>query len=637
MSVLATVGRGLVGAIRLVVDLVISFFRDLMLEEYRDGRIRTAGLPAGVRVAVGVSIVAVLGLLVSVAFADAWRTAVDPMVLPGGQTLRGTLVPEPLIPLSFALIAIGAALCLSGALRASIPISIGVLAVYLALASFVHGTSRSVETDLYDRAAAWSVWAVIAVFVAARFLKPRPTLELCLLLGLVGVTFANAHSVLVATDHSTGAGFLGSQTQIILANIVQLSIPVLVIAALDVVDFGVHVARWGVGFVDRRLGQVLVLVALVLFGGKRLYDLGHQLVDGLGDQPVDTLQGIAGSIVLVGMCVGGLWWVEREARRRAPQDPAGRLPSITAPDPEGLTNATRRFAIPTAICLLATTLVGALLLLTAVALPPLAEDSTNLQRWLGDRILDLGTINGSVWWDLGRAAALVAVAVVLTRRDRPLGAAFLVCVAAIFVFQGTTFDGRVLEGWVWSRLGVDLVVVGTILGLVVWWALRRQLTDARCEWALFLLAVTTIFRGAAFFSDPFSVFPQFLAISTVGAVLFGLAWGFATNGSWANEETRPLPRLSRVQLLIGYQLLSAAILHWFVVTHDLPETENLTTDMPQLGNLWLGQPLILALLLTGVGAMLRGVPVHIGDFDDSDEAERDVEGAAGLETTEVGR
>jgi hypothetical protein len=79
------------GPLRIVVqvvavlrDAVVSFVRDLMIEEFHDGRIRTRGLPAGVRVAVVLSIVTVLALIVSIAVADVWRSMLDPIALSGG-------------------------------------------------------------------------------------------------------------------------------------------------------------------------------------------------------------------------------------------------------------------------------------------------------------------------------------------------------------------------------------------------------------------------------------------------------------------------------------------------------------------------------------------------------------------------
>jgi hypothetical protein len=627
------------GPLRIVVqvvavlrDAVVSFVRDLMIEEFHDGRIRTRGLPAGVRVAVVLSIVTVLALIVSIAVADVWRSMLDPIALSGGQTLRGTLVPEALIPVTFALIAIGAGLCLSGALRASPPVAAGVLLVYLVLAVFVRGNAVLGHGLVHDLAG-WAIWAVVAVFVVARFTRPLPSVELAVLLVLVGITFADAHRVLVDSDRTTGTGFLGSQTEVLLVDIVQLSIPVLVVAALDVVDFGVHAARWSLGFVDRRLGQRVVVGGLVLLAAWRIRDLVRKVIDLASEDAGLLARDLVGSVVLLAGIVGGMLLVHRAARRRDLEHP------LAPTDPEGVTNSSRRVALPVAIGLLAAALLSAVFFLAAQAVPTVltGDRAADANRWLVRGIQFSGDVGAAWGWDLARGVLVAGGAALMVRRGRPLGAAFLVCVSAVLAHGALSGNGRVLDDWQWTVSGVDIVLVVVLLAAMVRWALRRELTEARAEWALFLLLLTAMITQIDFLSDPFS---PLIAISAVGFVLFGLAWGFATNGSWANDDSGRLPRSSRVQLLIGYQLLSAAILQWFVVTHNLGQIELLASDMPDLGLLWLGYPLIIALVLTGLGAALRDAPIEIGDFDDAaagDVADDPVEAAPPLVWTGPGR
>jgi hypothetical protein len=619
--------RQVLQVLLLLWQVVASFVRDLMVEEFEDGRIRTRGLPAGVRVAVILAIVGVGALLVSIAVADRWRSALEPVAMPGGQALRGTLVPDALIPVTFALLAIGVALCLSGALRAASPVAAGVLLVYLVLAGFLRVTSE-LGDGLVHRAAGWAVWGVVAIFLVARFVRPRPNLELFLLICLVGATFADAHSVFVAADHTSGTGFLAAQTQILLADIVQLSIPVLVVAALDVVDFGVHAARWGLGFVDRRLGQQVTVVALVALGAWRSRDLVLEFVHGFADgDGADLSRAVLGSAVLLAAIAGALVLIDRSSRRST----AGVARTLTPGDPEAITNETRRVALPIALGLLVVMLTSAVLFLAMQAVPVVLDtaQTNSVHRW-GIRAIEvLGDIGGNAWWDPARAAALAAGAVLMTRRGRPLAAAFLASMAVVFLHGFLTYDDRVLADWGWSLAGVDLLVTAAVGFLVVRWALRRQLSAGRAQWAFFLLLLTALLRQSDFISDPFS---PLLALSAVGFVLFGLAWGFATNGAWANEGSPHLPRLSRVQLLIGYQLLSAAILHWFVVTHDVAQIEVLATDMPDVGLAWLGQPLMLALLLTGIAAAARDVPLVIGDLEPASDPDE-----PGLERGGAGR
>lgn len=613
-SPLERIARWPVRLVALLVDLVVSFARDLMAAEFHANRIRTKGLPSGVRFAVVVAIVGIIALLVSIAVADAWRSGFESVTLPGGQALRGTLVPEPLIPVTFALLAFGAAMCLSGAIRATAPIAFGVLVVYLVLAGFLHSSS-ALETDLLHRAGGWAIGAVAALFVAARFVRPRPNLELVVLFGLVGLTFGDAHRLLVETDRMTGTGFLGAQTQILLADIVQLSIPVLVVAALDVVDFGIHAARWGFGFVDRRLGTRAVLVGLVLLALWRGRDLVVEISQRAGGGEVGAMgREVVGAAVLIAAIAGAFAMIRRSAARHPSAD--GVTDPLAPSDPEVLTGEARPVALPVALGLLAAMLSGAVLLLAAQATPALLEGDAlvRAQELVAEWVQITGDFAASVGWELGRAAVLALAVVVLARRNRPLPAIFLASVAAVMTHGALSNRGRVLEAWSWSLLALDVLIVGALVALVVRWLVRRELSGERAGWALFLLLLTGLLRQADFVSDPFS---PLLAISAVGFVLFGLAWGFAVNGSWANEGTAAMPRIARVQLLLGYQLLSAAILHWFVVTHSLTYIEMLGTDMPDLGLEWLGRPLVLALIITGIAAAWQGVPLDVPTADEA--------------------
>jgi len=78
-------------------------------------------------------------------------------------------------------------------------------------------------------------------------------------------------------------------------------------------------------------------------------------------------------------------------------------------------------------------------------------------------------------------------------------------------------------------------------------------------------------------------------------------------------ETGRLPRVSRVQLLLGYQVLSTAILHWYLVSHELGPLEQLTEAVPGTGTALLGQPLLLLLLLTALAPALSDTEVTADD------------------------
>lgn len=577
-------------------DLATSLGRDFIWQSIQDGRIRTRGLPAGVRVAVLAACAVVVGLLASIVFADSWRSF-DPTVLSNGQVLRGTLIPAPLVPVTFAILAFGAALCVSGALRSGPLVAAGVGAIYAVVAAFVHGFNTGSGT--LHRAAGWAILGVLLLLVVVRHLPVHPVLELLAVVGLVGFTFVDAHRFLAATDRASGTGFLGGQTDILLSDVLFLSTPLVIAAALEVVAFGTATARWGLEFVDRQVGRHTVLVAAIGLGAWRLRDLGLEWFSEVGVEGWPTkLQGLVGSLVLL----NGIVAVAALLTRLADDD-------LAHEDPEASAEASARLALPIALALTAITAVSAVLLLVLQGLLPILpfDRTVQAQRWLSSAIGSAGDFGASLWWTILRATAAMAVAVVLARRGRGPAAVFLGAIAVVLVHAALTDPGQVLEAWAWRLDGVDLIAVTTLAGLFGWWAVRRRLSSRRCEWALYLLLLSGLLRQGSFVSDPIA---PLLAFSGVAFVLVGLIWGFATGLSWANESSPQLPRPSRAQLLLGYQVLSISILHWYVVSHDLDALDNLTSVQPGAGTALLGQPLLLVLIVTALASAWTDVAMR---------------------------
>ncbi len=602
------------GALRrtgeLAVELVRSAVRDFVVAAVQDGRLRTAGLPAGVRVAVLTAVGLAVGLFLSIVASDLWRTT-DLVPLTGtGLALRGTLVPAALVPVTFALLAFAAALCVSGVLRAGPLVTAGVVGVYLVVGSFVHGLT--VGDDLIHTVAGWAVPAVAVLALVVRRLPPHPTLELLAVLGLVGLTFGDAHRLLVSADAASGTGFLPSQTSLLLADVLFLSTPLIVVAALGVLDFGVTAARWGLRFVDLHLGARTVVVLVAALGAWRARDLAIEISGQVGDHGWgEELRGLLGSVAVALALVTLATGIRRLAGS-----------GLGHEDPQETVGASSAVALPLTLWLVATSVVLALIFLVVQGVVPRlpADQIVPTQERLVDLMGPISDFGASAGWDLLRALGAGAAAAWAARRGRVPVAAFLGGVTIVLLHGALTGPGRTLDGWGWTLRGVDLIAVATLLVLVARWALTGRLTQRRAEWALYLLLLTALLREGEFVADPFA---PFLAFAGGAFVLFGLVWGLATGLAWANEGTPRLPRLTRAQLLMGYQLLSIAILHWYLVTHDLDNLEVLTEVHPGTGTALLGQPLILVLLLTGLASALADVELRSGDDEDGASAPAD--------------
>ncbi len=115
---------------------------------------------------------------------------------------------------------------------------------------------------------------------------------------------------------------------------------------------------------------------------------------------------------------------------------------------------------------------------------------------------------------------------------------------------------------------------------------------------LFLLILTALLRQRDFIENPFT---PFLGFAGIAFVAFSLIWDLVTRGSWA-EESRSLPRVSRIFLYLGYVLFAATMLNWALATHDLQAIGQMTGGGALAGFDRFGMPMIYAVfLLTPIG------------------------------------
>jgi hypothetical protein len=78
-------------------------------------------------------------------------------------------------------------------------------------------------------------------------------------------------------------------------------------------------------------------------------------------------------------------------------------------------------------------------------------------------------------------------------------------------------------------------------------------------------------------------------------IAFGVIWDMVTVGSWANSDTRSLPRASRIFLYIGYVLFTVTIVNWVLMSHNLNHVDTFTGQASLSGLNLLGKPMLYAL------------------------------------------
>ena len=141
---------------------------------------------------------------------------------------------------------------------------------------------------------------------------------------------------------------------------------------------------------------------------------------------------------------------------------------------------------------------------------------------------------------------------------------------------------------------MDFWWVGIFSAATALWHARGRLTEERARRLLLLVLITFLMRQTDFIEDPFS---PFLGFTGVGLVALGLVWDVLTIGFWANNDSRGLPRVSRIFLYLGYVLFSVAVVNWAVASRDLLSVSFLTGQAALGGFFFFGKPLIYAIFV----------------------------------------
>ena len=130
-------------------------------------------------------------------------------------------------------------------------------------------------------------------------------------------TFAICANALLRADQISGQSHALGSLALLLTELVVLSTPLLVVAGLDVVGFGVEATAWVLRFIDRRIAQWAVYAGLAALAAWRFRDLAVQTVGDMADLGVAAvLAPVLGAAVLVA-ALWGYWLVARRLAGRA--------------------------------------------------------------------------------------------------------------------------------------------------------------------------------------------------------------------------------------------------------------------------------------------------------------------------------
>ena len=591
----ALIARGRAAAIGLLWAISFGALRDFVWEDLRGGLIRLHGLSRAVRFQVVLGFVLLLGSVALLLFNDFLRVRFGLVAASIDIPGRGNLLPTVLLPVTLFLMAVAWSYTLAGALRVhpllgSVPLLLYITTALGALISASDPNTRFL----------WLGWGAVAA-VALMFVLPatrRLPVDVAfpLLLALVGVHYGLVQTQILVQDRVSGIGLGQINLEASVQSLQSLGLPLLLLLGMDIARFTQQAATWTALVVRRRLPDALVYVALVGVLGWLVYGQFVELRAAVADSGWRTaLTGYAGGLgIPVGIALvwGVVAWTARRRTRRVPAP--GRDPLT----PGELGEHAEQAVLWVVMARMASVLLAFALFHVQGTVGPAAYLTAGQTQNVA--LILVALLNIAAGWIASlqdtwlwiTAAGSLLVGLGLAWR-RPQWRAAALYVAAYGVTQLwlllTDSDGplAVLEWQDTARVHLWLVLL--VLAATLVWSVRRALTPARAGWLFFLLMVLVLLDQTDFIEDPFS---PFFGFAGIGFVAFGIAWDALTAGSWANVETRALPRTGRIFLYIGYVLLTVTLINWALSTHNLDITGRYTGDAAILGLSALGKPLL---------------------------------------------
>ena len=593
-----------------VMQRIGLFFADLwVVVFYRPVRYGTLYVRWHSRAVGGITwAVAVLYALivVSIVYANPLRSSAEFETLVDATSSKA--VPTFLIPAALCLLGVSFGVLLAGSQRSPWWRRILFLAVIAGILTAVTGIAFSNGTG---GILAWTCVVLLGLtlaYVLLMWLAPtRPGPDTLILVVLCdGILLASYRSLVNQTlfDNFSGTFLVVS---LVLGFLGTLAIPMAFLAGVSATSLGVSFVAWTGDAIGERAATWFSLI----LGGVVLAWQWVSFVRGWPeDPPLTRLTSLLAALLVVIVCVA-VWL----ACHRGERWPEGRPTTVAA--------AAATVAVPICFGIAALPIVAAILGMLGVTLGTLLSPAVIDPFYT---VLDALSTDNAV--TLNRAAVVVGLAigaVVLVRRSRPLFAA-IAAVDAV-VIASTFFLPLLPGGWFWTapRLGDVGMAIATFL--LVLWAVRRELQPHRVAFLLVLILLSALVRQADFFALPLGFL---IGASTTALLIFGLAWGFLTDGGAVHEDGPSFPRDRQLLVLLGYYLFSIVIVAWAVIGKDV-DIARVLGDDTALSVRMLGSAMIMAVVLACGLTLQRSGGVRSQTAEDVEEAQAKEDALAAAE------
>lgn len=583
----------------IVRDFLSGALQAIIIRPLRTGTFalgRHDGSTAGFAIVVG----ALYALTLVAILCGAWLRSTTELVS-GQDGSSRTVVPVPLVPAVLLLVGIAMALLLAGAQRCRWWLRILALVTALAVLGALVVDAAARDRGPVLLIAIIGLLGTVLASVWSWVTAPRLAVQSLALVVAVETCMVASYRSLVAGGEGLDLPYEVLQTSAILGIFILLVTPLAFLGGLKTVAFGVSMCTWSAAFARTRLtlrsGRILMVVVLIGAGTLAGWSWWSALVTTSAIGPW-LLRTYLMPIAIVALGIGCWWLVQRiPARRSNPvrQSVQSRKGSPLAEDvsedegrvPEAVVDdAARTLALPTSLAFLASALIGVPLLIVRRLLidvfpsNPLLDGLVTAVR--GEQVLTatrwlacIGIAAGCIWLARTGRSLMAGIAAVST-----------VMLTAFLLVQ----PGAPLGDWAWSvdALG-DLGTVSAMV-LAVAFAGRRCLSLERVQIVILIALLSMLARQADFFTVPFS----FIAgIAGSAFLIFGLVWGFLTDGGGAQRDSVGYPRNARMLMFLGQALFGISIVAWATIGRRTLDAQTLS-DFASISVQTLGTALILA-------------------------------------------
>lgn len=573
-----------IAAISFLWAISFGAMRDFVWADLREGLIDLRGLSRPTRVLTWTGFGLLTLTLAGLLYNDIWR-ATSPLlpltqVLPG----RGQMLPVALLPATLFLLSISWAFLLAGALHSHPALRIGVVLLFLPAAGLwlSNSLASTALTGLTPGIAAGGLAAfLVPVFFLLRSRPARPAGEFIVLLVLAALVFVPTQVDDIAGWQQLGSPLMVAKIEAALSFMGALIMPLLLLVGLDIAGFARQAAVWTTQVITARFPRWLELIALAALLLTLVRKAAVEAAMRIGEGGLGpTAVSYAGALgVVAAMALG--WLITT------------RVNIVLSPAPDETAEGAERLGLPLIIVANGVQLIsfaGLWISLGLLPLTGLVNAISAAAGWFGSAAVEP--------WSFALDGLAVVAAILLARRGRRGPALYLAVFGLLDLWLTLTNPGQPFAALTWdSSAVVEFWLVLGLLAFALTWALRRQLTDARIATLLFAGLLIWLMRQTDFISSPFS--PLF-GFAGLGFLVFGLAWDALTAGSWANAETRGLPRPSRILLYLGYVLMTVTAVNWAVTSHDLAGANRLTGDLAVVGLMRFGRPMLYAVLVAAL-------------------------------------